>query len=63
MIHFNITGCTISACQSWRVGNTCVKHGMEIAKQIKYVKNMHDPVWCKMRKQADIFRTEEMLNG
>ena len=61
--YFNVTECNKSGCQSWRIGNKCTWHGMSMEFLFKTKIRLHDPVTCKVRRQLDIYRVEEMLDG
>ena len=61
MPFFAVKECTLKACQSWRVGNKCVRDGAYIPAYLKYLANMHDGSICKIRKQLDKYRLEQIL--
>ena len=63
MSYFVVNYCELRACQHWRIGNKCTKNKLPIADSIKYVANMHDSSICKVRKQTDKYRLEQMLEA
>ena len=62
MIYFQIDYCEVSGCRSWRTGDQCAKNGVAIKDQLAIVSRMHSPDICLVRKQANLYRLEEMLD-
>jgi len=58
---FAVKSCTLKACLNWRIYDKCVKDGVSIKPQIKYIANMHDSSVCEVRRQINQFRLERVL--
>ena len=61
MDYFWIDSCPHHGCNSWRFGDYCIKHKTGIEWQLEFVKDMHTPQMCMVRKQADEFRLRKLL--
>ena len=59
--HFSVQYCELKACQHWRLDNHCAKNGAPIAPSLPLVANMHDSSICEVRRQANIYRLEHLL--
>jgi hypothetical protein len=61
MSYFVVNACTNKACQSWRIGDKCVKDQLNIEWATKRFANIHDSTSCQIRKQIDEYRLTKML--
>ena len=63
MQNFVVKKCEMRACLYWRLGDECIKDGMNISKSIKYSSHLHNSEICQIRKQIDVYRLTHMLEG
>ena len=61
MSNFVVEYCALKACQHWRIGNNCTKHNKSIADQLEYVINLHNSDVCEVRRQANLYRLDNLL--
>ena len=63
MQNFVVKKCEMRACLYWRLGDECIKDGMDISKSIKNSSHLHNSEVCQIRKQIDVYRLTHMLEG
>jgi|ETNmetMinimDraft_3_1059899.scaffolds.fasta_scaffold187390_2 hypothetical protein len=63
MSYFVVKNCEMRACLYWRLGDKCIKDGMNISKSTKNSSHLHNSETCQIRKQIDVYRLTHMLEG
>jgi len=61
MSYFVVKNCEMPACLYWRLGNKCIKDGMNISDSVKNSSHLHNSKTCQIRKQIDVHRLHYLL--